>query len=85
MIIGSGLIGMEMMEACANWGLEVTVIEMEDQIFPKMLDKDMAAVLQAYLESEDINILTGTALKEVLLDDKGEVRGVVTDAGELEC
>ena len=84
-IIGSGLIGMEMMEACANWGLEVTVIEMEDQIFPKMLDKDMAAVLQAYLESEDINILTGTALKEVLLDDKGEVRGVVTDAGELEC
>lgn len=85
-IIGAGLIGMEVMEACANWGVDVTVVEMLDQLFPKMLDKEMALVLQHYLETqEDMNIMTGTAVKEIKLDGDNNVVGVVTDKGEIEC
>lgn len=84
-IIGAGLIGMEVAEACANWGVDVTVIEMQDRIFPKMLDKDLSLVLQTYLESEDMNFMTGTAVQEILLDDAGAVAGVRTDKGDVDC
>ena len=84
-VIGAGLIGMETAEAFADWGIDVTVIEMMDQIFPKMLDKDMAAVVQDYLEKEDMNFMLSTAVKEIKVDDEGTVAGVVTDKGELDC
>ncbi|MDO5742728.1 MAG: FAD-dependent oxidoreductase [Vagococcus sp.] len=84
-IVGSGLIGMEVMEACANWGIDVTVIEMMDQIFPKLLDSDLALVLQDYLESEDIQFKLNTKVEEILLDDAGVVKGVRTSDGEIDC
>lgn len=84
-VIGAGLIGMEVMEACANWGLDVTVIEMQPQIFPKMLDRDLADVLQNYLESEDMDFMVDTAVQEILLDDQGVVCGVRTNRGEVDC
>ena len=43
-IIGAGLIGMEMAEALNHQGLNVTVVEMKDQIFPAFLDEDIAAI-----------------------------------------
>lgn len=84
-VIGAGLIGMETAEAFANWGVEVTIIEMMDQIFPKMLDKDMALVFQDYLEQEDIQFKLSTAVKEILVDDEGKVCGVETDKGRIDC
>ena len=84
-VIGAGLIGMETAEAFANWGVDVTVIEMMDQIFPKLVDKDLAFVVQNYLESEDMNFMLSTAVKEIKVDDEGKVCGVVTDKGELDC
>lgn len=84
-VIGAGLIGMETAEAFANWGVDVTVIEMMDQIFPKLVDKDLAYVVQNYLESEDMNFMLSTAVKEIKVDDKGKVCGVVTDQGDVDC
>lgn len=84
-VIGAGLIGMETAEAFMNWGLDVTVVEMLDQVFPKVLDKDMAAILQDYLESEDMQFMLNTAVKEIRIDQDGKVNGVVTDKGEIDC
>ena len=84
-VIGAGLIGMETAEAFANWGVDVTVIEMMDQIFPKLVDKDLAYVVQNYLESEDMNFMLSTAVKEIKVDDEGKVCGVVTDQGDVDC
>ncbi len=84
-VIGAGLIGMETAEAFANWGVDVTIVEMMDQIFPKVLDKDMAIVFQDYLESEDISIKLSTAVKEILVDNEGKVCGVETDKGRIDC
>lgn len=44
-VIGAGLIGMECAEAFANWGLDVTIIEMQGSIFPQVLDAEMGAVV----------------------------------------
>lgn len=84
-IIGAGLIGMEVAEACANWGVDVTVIEMQSSIFPKMLDRDLSMVLQNYLESEDMNFMLDTKVEEILVDEVGKVVGVKTDKGDIDC
>lgn len=84
-IIGAGLIGLEVMEACANWGVEVTVIEREDSILPKMLDKDLSVVLQSYLEKEDISFFTSTELEAIIRDEKGKIKAVQTSQGKLDC
>ena len=84
-IIGAGLIGMECAEAYANWGVEVTVIEMQSWIFPQMLDKEMAVVFQNYLESEDMNFMLETKVEAFEVDDEGKVCAVVTDKGTVEA
>ena len=84
-VIGAGLIGMETAEAYANWGVDVTVIEMKDWIFPQMLDEDMAAVFQNYLESEDMNFMVSTKVEAILVNEEGKVSGVKTDKGELKA
>ncbi len=84
-VIGAGLIGMECAEAFANWGLDVTIIEMQGSIFPQVLDAEMGAVFQNYLEGEDLNFMLSTKVEKILVNDEGKVSGVLTDKGEVEA
>lgn len=58
-IIGAGLVGMEMAEALAKWKLNITVIEMKEQIFPAFLDPEIAGITAKYIQDQGITILTG--------------------------
>ncbi|MFZ5942625.1 MAG: FAD-dependent oxidoreductase [Bacillota bacterium] len=84
-IIGAGLIGIESAESMANWGAQVTIIEMQRQILPFLLDREMAMSLQSYLEQEDLNIVTGTKVQEILKDDLGKVKSIRTEQGLIEA
>lgn len=57
-IIGAGLVGMEMAEALHRCGLAVTVIEMRDRVFPAFLDADTAGYPAKYLAERGITVLT---------------------------
>lgn len=83
-VIGGGLIGIETSEAIANWGIDVTIIEMQDQVLPFLLDKELASAFAAYLEQEDLNIITGTKVQKIIKNQKGQVKGVETDKGIIE-
>jgi len=83
-IIGGGLIGIETAEAIANWGMDVTIVEMQEHILPSLLDKELAMALTNYLEKEDLNIQAGTTVKKILTDETGKVKGVETDKGIIE-
>jgi len=80
-IIGGGLIGIETAEAIANWGMEVTIVEMQNQILPFLLDEELALAFTHYLEQEDLNIQTGTKVQKIVADAEGRVQGVETDQG----
>ncbi|MFH0814464.1 MAG: FAD-dependent oxidoreductase, partial [Pseudomonadota bacterium] len=83
-IVGAGLIGMEMAEALNLWGGEVSVVEMLDWVLPTMLDKDMGLILRRYLEGRNINILTSERVVRFEGDEQGNVDKVITDKNELE-
>ncbi len=80
-IIGAGLIGMEMAEALNQQGLNVTIVEMKDQIFPAFLDEEIAAIGHKYLKSKNIQLLTGEKVEKLLGAES--VTAVKTDQREI--
>jgi NADPH-dependent 2,4-dienoyl-CoA reductase/sulfur reductase-like enzyme/rhodanese-related sulfurtransferase len=82
-IIGGGLIGMELTESLVRRGLSVTVVEMMDRILPGLLDAEMGVYLTRHLAQKGVTVMTGTAVSRITGDDEGNVVSVVTDRGEI--
>ncbi len=82
-VIGAGFVGLEAAIALRKLGKEVTVVEMLERVLPRMLDPDMAAIVQQMLEEKGIAIRLGDQVTEVLGEDC--VAGVWTGKGEIEC
>jgi len=53
-IVGGGLIGLEMVEALTGRGLQVTVVEMLDRVLPRLLDWEVSALLMKYLRARGV-------------------------------
>jgi NADPH-dependent 2,4-dienoyl-CoA reductase/sulfur reductase-like enzyme len=65
-IVGAGLIGIEMVQAFRRRGMDVTIIEMADHILPSLLDKEMAEMVKQELENNGIKVILGERLQEVV-------------------
>ncbi|ASA77043.1 CoA-disulfide reductase [Thermococcus sp. 5-4] len=78
-IIGGGYIGVEMAEAFAAQGKNVTLIERNERVMAKAFDKEVTDVLEEEMRKR-INLRT----QEIILRIEGEerVERVITDAGE---
>lgn len=81
-VIGGGYIGVEMAEALVRQGVEVTLVDMADQLFAA-LDADMAEEVQRAAEAVGIRVLLRTTVEEISLDQGGHPRSVLTSGGEL--
>jgi NADPH-dependent 2,4-dienoyl-CoA reductase/sulfur reductase-like enzyme len=81
-VIGAGYIGLEMAEALVQQGLEVTLLDRLDQVFPG-LDPDMAVHVRDAAEGVGIRVMLSTQVEEIRRDDDGRVRSVLTSDGEL--
>jgi len=83
-IIGAGLIGLEMAEAFASQSLEVTIIEVLDWVMPPLLDFEVAAYIAKHLRDKGVNLLLGQRVIGFDGDDNGWVHKVITENVELE-
>ncbi len=83
-IIGGGLIGVEATEALATHGCRVTIVEMLPQVL-SMLDWEMARLIENYLESNGVRVMTQT--KALALESRTGSEDIVhfvrTDKGDL--
>ena len=76
-IVGAGLVGMELAEAFHKQGLTVNIVEMQDRILPQMLDKEMADLLQKPVLKAGINLYLNE--KTVTIEGSTKVTAVKTD------
>ena len=53
-IVGAGLIGLEVADALSKLGLEVIIFEMKDQVVPLGLDHDLASQVAEHLRSHGV-------------------------------
>jgi NADH oxidase (H2O2-forming) len=69
-IIGAGLIGLEIAVALRETGLDVTIVEMLPYILPLVLDKDMTKDVSKELTDLGIEIRIGCGVDEILGDEE---------------
>ncbi len=82
-IMGAGLIGLEVGVGLIEQGLKVTIVEMLPQVLPQLLDADMAKLVQEHLEGHGMRILTSKGVEEFLGDEK--VTAVVAGGEKIEA
>lgn len=80
-VVGGGFIGLEAAENLLARGLDVTVLDMADQLMPNIFDPEMADYIRRQLIAKGMRVLTGTALRGITGTDRAI--GVETDAGTL--
>jgi dihydrolipoamide dehydrogenase len=78
-VAGCGASGAEIVSAYSRMGVQVTVIEMVDQILP-LEDKDMARVVERQFKKDGVEVLTGTKVEGVT----EQKTGVKVQAGDKE-
>lgn len=76
-IVGAGLVGMELAEAFHKQGLNVSVVEMQDRILPQMLDKEIADLIQKPVLQAGINLYLNE--KNMAIEGTDKVTAVKTD------
>jgi len=84
-IIGGGLIGVEMTEALTKRGLHVTLVEMLPHLLPGLLDSETAVFLTRYLHSQGVKVHCGERVSCLKGDDRGNVEKVVTSQMEIQA
>lgn len=73
-IIGGGLLGLELAKQIKNCDLETTVVEFFPRLLPRQLDLDCGGLLKNTIENMGINVELSAATEEVLVD--GSVKGI---------
>jgi NADH oxidase (H2O2-forming) len=83
-VIGSGLIGVQLAMALCKRRWEVCLVEVLDWILPNLFDERASSIVKKILEGKGIKVLTGT--KVLGIEGKIRVNGVVTDkTGKLKA
>jgi dihydrolipoamide dehydrogenase len=70
LVIGGGIIGLEMATVYRALGTEITIVEMSDQLIPAA-DKDIVKVLHRYIKKQYKSILLETSVTHVDSKDDG--------------
>lgn len=81
-IVGGGLIGLEMAENLILRGIKVAVVELLDQILPP-LDKDMALLVQKHVMEKGVEVVTSDGVKSFEGNSNGAVTTVITGKRQL--
>ena len=78
-VAGAGASGSEIASAYSRMGVEVTLVEMLEQILP-LEDKDMARVVERQFKKDGMDVLTGTKVESVT----EQKNGVTVKGGDKE-
>jgi len=79
-VVGGGFIGLEMAENLVHLGLEVTLVEMLDQVMPP-LDPEMARLVEGHLEKHGVRLALNDAVAGFKKTANGSLE-VLTKSGK---
>ena len=82
-IVGGGLIGIELAEMLASRNIPVTFLVRETSFWNGVLPQGESEMLNRHIRKHHIDLRLGANLKEILSDTNGKARGViVAETGE---
>ena len=85
-VVGGGLIGIEMAEMFHSRGIPVTLLVREKSYWNHVLPPEESAMINREIERHGIDLRLETELKEIVDDGQGKVAAVITNTGEqIDC
>lgn len=85
-IVGGGLIGIEMAEMLAYKKIPVTFLVRESGFWNNILPQEESDLIGRHIREHHIDLRLETELKEIISDVSGRVTGVITGSGEkIDC
>jgi NAD(P)H-nitrite reductase large subunit len=83
-LMGAGFIGCIVLEALAARGVKLTIIEMEERMVPRMMDKTGGDMIKRWCESKGIKVLTATRV-EGLARNNGKIELALAGGGGVKA
>jgi NAD(P)H-nitrite reductase large subunit len=85
-IVGGGLIGIELSEMLISRNIPVTLLVREKSFWDGILPFGESQMINRHILEHHIDLRLETSLVEILSDEKGHAKAVVTDKGEtIDC
>src|SRR5690606_8764044 len=81
-IVGGGLIGIELAEMLRSRDIPVTMLVRESSFWNGVLPSGESQMINEHIREHHIDLRLDTNLKEILPDNAGRARAVMTDKGE---
>jgi 3-phenylpropionate/trans-cinnamate dioxygenase ferredoxin reductase component len=81
-IVGGGLIGIEMAEMLLSRNIPVTFLVRESSFWNNILPAEESAMINRHIRKHHVDLRLETELNEILPDDDGRVNAVTTNKGE---
>jgi NAD(P)H-nitrite reductase large subunit len=78
-MVGAGFIAFTILNSILALGARLTIVEIAPQILPRMIDRDGAGLVEAWLGKHGVAVRTGATLKSV--EQTGETRRLRFEAG----
>jgi NAD(P)H-nitrite reductase large subunit len=85
-IVGGGLIGIEMAEMLLSRNIEVTFLVREPEFWSIVLPLEEASLLSRHIRTHHVHLKSSTELKAIQGDHRNRVSSVITNQGEeIQC
>jgi 3-phenylpropionate/trans-cinnamate dioxygenase ferredoxin reductase subunit len=81
LVVGAGLIGLEVAASAAELGVKTTVLEVAPRIMARVCDPETSALVQAHHAAHGVDIRLGTAISAVQALPDGRI-AIATQGGE---
>ncbi|HMV26132.1 MAG TPA: FAD-dependent oxidoreductase [bacterium] len=82
-IVGGGLIGIEMAEMLISRGIHVTFLVREKSYWDNILPAEESDMINRHIRAHHVDLRLNTELQEIRGNDKGRVDAIVTKSGEV--
>lgn len=82
-IVGGGLIGIELAEMLQVRGKKVTFLVREKSFWSNVLPKGESQMINRHILSHGINLRLATSLSEIIEDENGRAKAIRTDKDEI--
>jgi NADPH-dependent 2,4-dienoyl-CoA reductase/sulfur reductase-like enzyme len=85
-IVGGGLIGIELAEMLHSRGIAITFLVREASYWSNIMPAEESQLINQVIRREGLDLRLSTQLREIVDDGKGRACAVITDRGEkIEC
>ena len=82
-IVGGGLIGVELAEMLHSRGIEVTFLVRENSFWNQVLPLEESAMISRHILENHIDLRFSSELDQILGDENGQVKSIKTQSGEV--